>query len=99
MKKLLLFAVILGAGSLFADLQLAKGGKTDYVISGDIKSQSAAELQTYLSKMSGAEFILCPENAIPPNKNVIYVGNSSFAGQGPSAAAGRGADGVGKTAP
>lgn len=79
MKKLLLFAVILGAGSLFADLQLAKGGKTDYVISGDIKSQSAAELQTYLSKMSGAEFILCPENAIPPNKNVIYVGNSSFA--------------------
>lgn len=79
MKRFIFAVVLLAVGSLFADLQLAKDGKTNYVISGDIKSQPAKELKTYLEKMSGAKFQLCAENAIPAGKNVIYVGKSDFA--------------------
>ncbi|MBR2509021.1 MAG: DUF4838 domain-containing protein [Lentisphaeria bacterium] len=79
MKKFIVLAAAVWAGSLFGALQLAKDGKTDYVISGDIKSQPVIELKTYLEKMSGAKFSVCGENNIPAGKNVIYVGNTAFA--------------------
>ena len=66
-------------GTVWADLQLSKAGKTNYVIAGKKSSMAVKELQGHLKKITGATFAVYDETELPAGKPVIYVGDTAFA--------------------
>lgn len=82
-KLLFALSLLVSAGSLFAGLQLSSDGKTPYVIvksadATEAESFAAAELSTYLERVTGAKFKIVDEKT-KISTPAIYVGNTAFA--------------------
>lgn len=80
----LVFSLLCFSTGTAADLRLAESGRTDYAIvlseaPTEVERSAAAELKTYLEKITGADWTVRSENEVNENAPQILIGNSSRA--------------------
>ena len=80
----LLIGMLMAVGGRADSIILAADGNSAYevaVASDAIPAEqfAAAELSAFLTRITGAPFRLCNEDAVAPGRMAIYVGNTKFA--------------------
>ena len=87
MKKLFLVIMattIAGFSAAGKDEKFLLDGKPQYVIAKPVnarptEARAAKELAAYLKKITGADFEIVEENAVPTGQKAVYTGQSAYA--------------------